>query len=83
MPEEGDNCITLLVYYYCNNSSNVPVAPVAQLVISKPSDVGTGVRISVSVFPLTKKKKNAQKVENDQIVSTQNSTSRSTRERNG
>ena len=29
------------------------------------------------------KNKNAQRVENDEIVSTQNSTSRSTRERNG
>ena len=37
-------------------------------------------------FSLKKQKyenKNAQRVENDQIVSTQNSTSRSTRERNG
>ena len=46
----------------------VPVAQVVQLVTSKPSDVGTWVRISVSLhelgFLLTKKKKKTQ-VEND------------------
>ena len=65
-----------------------------QLVTSKPSDVGTCVRISVSShelgFFLTKKNKKTKKqkqqmMENDKIATcnTQNSTSRSSRERNG
>ena len=63
-------------------------APVVQLVTLKPSDVGTLVRISVQshelgFFLTLKKKKNAHQVENDYFLSTQNSTSRSTRERNG
>ena len=54
-----------VTYTVCTSSSCVifflPDAPVVQLVTSKPSDVGTRVRISVSShelgFFLTKKKK--------------------------
>ena len=48
-------------------------APVVQLVTSKPSDVGTWVRISVQSHELVFFQKDAQQVENDQFVSTQNS----------
>ena len=55
----------------------IPVAPVVQLVTSKPSDVGTRVRISVQArelgFFLTKNKikNHAQQVGNDLLVGAQ------------
>ena len=55
-----------------NNSINQSVAPVVRLVTSKPSDVGTPVRISVPslelVFFLTKKEKKKKKKKKKQVV---------------
>ena len=54
-----------------NTHNTQPVAPVVQLVTSKPSDIGTRVRIPVQSHELgfflkkeKKKKKKAQQVEN-------------------
>ena len=73
-----------ILYYTCHvagrpGSSEVPRNPLTRWDVSS---------IPANGIFLTKKKtkkqnKNAQRVENDYIVSTQNSTSRSTRERNG
>ena len=57
--------------------------PVVQLIISKPSDVGTRVPISAQSHELRFFSHHAQQVENDYFVGTQNSTSRSMGERDG
>ena len=74
------------LWYILYRGQYKPVAPVAQRYHVTVWHVGTWVRSRQAGFfspKKKKKKKNAQRVENDWIVSTQNSTSRSTRERNG
>ena len=66
----------------------LPVAPVAQEEPRNPLtrwDVSSTPANGIFLTKKTKKtlKKNAQRVENDSMGRTQNSTSRSTRERNG
>ena len=70
--------LLLVLYYRAGRpgSSEVPRNPLTRWDVS--SIPANGIFLK-----LKNKTKNAQRVENDQIVSTQNSTSRSTRERNG
>ena len=70
--------LRLVLYYGAGRpgSSEVPRNPLTRWDVS--SIPANGIFLK-----LKNKNKNAQRVENDQIVSTQNSTSRSTRERNG
>ena len=70
--------LLLVLYYRAGRpgSSEVPRNPLTRWDVS--SIPANGIFLK-----LKNKNKNAQRVENDQIVSTQNSTSRSTRERNG
>ena len=70
--------LLLVLYYRAGRpgSSEVPRNPLTRWDVSSVPANGIFLK-------LKNKNKNAQRVENDQIVSTQNSTSRSTRERNG
>ena len=70
--------LRLVLYYRAGRpgSSEVPRNPLTRWDVS--SIPANGIFLK-----LKNKNKNAQRVENDQIVSTQNRTSRSTRERNG
>ena len=70
--------LLLVLYYRAGRpgSSEVPRNPLTRWDVS--SIPANGIFLK-----LKNKNKNAQRVENDEIVSTQNSTSRSTRERNG
>ena len=70
--------LLLVLYYRAGRpgSSEVPRNPLTRWDVS--SIPANGIFLK-----LKNKNKNAQRVENDQIVSTQNSTSRSTKERNG
>ena len=70
--------LLLVLYYRAGRpgSSEVPRNPLTRWDVSS-------IPANEIFLKLKNKNKNAQRVENDQIVSTQNSTSRSTRERNG
>ena len=70
--------LLLVLYYRAGRpgSSEVPRNPLTRWDVSS-------IPTNEIFLKLKNKNKNAQRVENDQIVNTQNSSSRSTRERNG
>ena len=78
MLQKVSEAVLLLIYSGRPGSSEVPRNPLTRWDVS--SIPANGIFLTKK---LKNKNKNAQRVENDQIVSTQNSTSRSTRERNG